>query len=194
MERATSRPIPSRKQAVSFSAATQSGATAVLTYLLNNTHPEDLHDRISKAVHGRMMLPADVENLLSSLQTAGVVTSAACAAVEDNTLRHCVRCHSVYIERNNGLKACVVWHDPPRLMKTDRPVKDSPVYKHFYPCCNQMTDVGGSLGPFPHSVGRHTTLAASVRFNKTNILTCEERKCGGIAARAPPLPANVGKG
>jgi hypothetical protein len=112
MQRAAPRPIPQRGavKAMSFTAANRSEAMSVLRYYTNNTTPQELHTRIKIALSNQMLLSSDVENLLSALENIGVVTSSAHAAVKDNVPRHCLRCHQPYMERDNGLRSCIIPH------------------------------------------------------------------------------------
>jgi len=162
------RRIPNRNETLTYSEITNSEPGVVLTYLLNNTHPAELHDLLLKSIQsGSGLLARDVENLLRALKTAGVVTSAAEEAARDITDRHCVRCHRNYLERNNGHKACVVPHDVPRRCTG---------YKDYYPCCNCFLDPG-VVPSFPHFIGRHTTKPDGVAYTTTNVLSCEQKKC-----------------
>ncbi|KDQ50404.1 hypothetical protein JAAARDRAFT_42039 [Jaapia argillacea MUCL 33604] len=159
---------------MSFSVPVESESATILNYLLNNTSPEELHERLSKAVKSTMMLPSDLEVLLSSLQTAGIVTSAARAAAHDDTPRHCVRCHTRYIERNNSSTACTIAHVRPVLVKTNKNID-----VHHWPCCGGWAHVG-MYPSKPHFLGRHTTRGCNVEYNNTNVRTCEERNCGDV--------------
>jgi hypothetical protein len=158
------------EQNTSFSPGMRTEATSILTYVLNNTTPHDFHDALKRAINGPMVLPTDVENVLVSLRSIGLVTSAATAAAQDDTHRHCVRCHSQYLEMDNGLKACIISHDKPQVI--EKPPKDGVVVlANFYPCCTTQTPLN-FVPKNPHFVGRHTTQADNVDYNETNVIRC----------------------
>jgi len=186
MEQSPTQPLSRREQTFSFSTAIQSESCVILSYILNNTSPVELHDRMRKALASRMMLPSDVEYLLWSLNKVGVVTSAAYVAAKDQTVRHCVRCHSKYLERDNGLTVCVVGHDHPRLCKQTRGGEST--YMNTFPCCNVVLPLEVAGFAQPHFVGRHTTMREAIAFNGTNLLSCEQRGCD-VRGRPPSQAA-----
>lgn len=176
----SARPIPSREQAVSFSVSPDSVPAAALLYYLNNVTAKDLHARILNTITSQRLLPQDIEKLFVTLGRIGLITNTALTAVGDQTVRHCARCHQTYLEKNNGIQACIIHHDKPRLfklMKATGANTDRPPYKNYYACCNTLVDVASTIER-PHFVGRHTTIAIKVEFNGTNVLPCEQRKCG----------------
>ncbi|KAF8160029.1 hypothetical protein B0H34DRAFT_654621 [Crassisporium funariophilum] len=176
----SARPIPTGEQAFSFSAASNSMSAVVLKYLLNNMTPKDFHAHVLNSVNGISLLPQDLDNLLWTLDKMGFVTRAAMAAAGNRDVRHCARCHLSYLEKDNGLQACVIQHDAPQLWKlTDEKhlTRGDPPYKTKYFCCNKLLDLGVIL-PEPHYVGRHTTVVEQISFNNINIMSCERRRCG----------------
>ncbi|KAF8989685.1 hypothetical protein BDQ17DRAFT_423024 [Cyathus striatus] len=170
------RPIPRGEQAMSFSAAITSPSAYTLTYFLKNTKPEDLHETLLRAVKNNMMLPYQIDHLLYSLQISGIVTTAAYIAATDTTQRHCVRCHKGYLERNNGLSACVIQHDKPSLEKSDHPVNNLTGHLNHYTCCNLHSEPSVTLQPHCFK-GRHTTNVDNVEFNAFNVKQCHEMGC-----------------
>lgn len=194
-DNAVGRPIPRRhqEQVQSFSIAVQSPSKHAMSYILNNTNPQELVDRLRASMDSAMMLPEDFDNLLRSLQRFGILTSAAMEAAQDESLRHCVRCHKPYLERHNSFKACRLSHDEPRPMKSSR--TDGP-FQHFIPCCNKVVNMMERVDMY-HFTGRHTTVSKNVKYNATNVLPCQQRKCAGQAsglgagARATPGTAEL---
>ena len=179
------QPVASREQNFSFSTVSNSASAGTLTYLLNNTRPLDLHEQMLKAVRSPMAFPQDIDNLLHSLEKVGIIIGAAQAAARDTRIRHCVRCHQTYLERNNGFQACQVAHDKPRLVKTgiQSNANTGPCgFKNYYPCCNQTADTDAGAPSHYHFLGRHTTVETNVRYNSTNVRTCVMRKCAGQGA------------
>lgn len=175
----------SREQNFSFSTASNSASAGTLTYLLNNTRPLDFHEQILKAVRSPMAFPQDIDNLLHALEKVGIIIGAAQDAAKDARVRHCVRCHKTYLERNNGFQACQVAHDKPRLIKTGIQSDANTGlcgFKNYYPCCDQMVGTDAGAPSHYHFVGRHTTVETNVRYNPTNVLTCVMRKCAGQGA------------
>ncbi|EGO20735.1 hypothetical protein SERLADRAFT_442071 [Serpula lacrymans var. lacrymans S7.9] len=177
---------------MSFSPAARTESLAILTYFLNNTTPQELHSRFISALSGRLMSPVHLENLLSALETLGIVTPVVRAAAEDNTTRHCVRCHRVYVERHNSGRACVIPHDEVQLYTTGTAESGNagggpgqvqgPIHVRGYlPCCKAPLDPSHAshLPAGNHFVGRHTTMVANVAYNATNIKTCTQKGCGG---------------
>jgi hypothetical protein len=172
------RPIPNRSDANSFSVAGSESA-ATLSYVLANMTPEELHKRLSSAL--TTLIPSQIERLLTALQSSGIVTSVAQNAVTDQTKRHCVRCHQPYLEKQNGLHACIVFHCRPERKEKDG---GKAAEYYLYPCCGlrEIAVVSGKL--YPCFKGRHTTLAENVKYG-LNVWTCERVKCA-------PAPLAVG--
>ncbi|KAJ2915670.1 hypothetical protein MD484_g4767, partial [Candolleomyces efflorescens] len=120
--RPAARPIPSRYQGMSFSASTTSPQAQTIAYTFRNMKPEELHAKLLSAVEPKsnsgsvfgddVLHPTwAIDDLFSSLKSLGIVGTVSEAAVSDPTLRHCVRCHDVYHERDNGLQMCKIEHD-----------------------------------------------------------------------------------
>lgn len=161
------RPIPSRSQAPSFSIV-GSEEKVVLKYALNNMTPEDLYQRLSDSVD--KLLPAEVEKLNKALESTGIVFGRSREAAKDSTVRHCLRCHRAYLERNNGLNGCVVLHY--------QPVPDpraGEIGRMLFPCCGGRSDLGARANQCFR--GRHTTEAANVNYAPHTVKTCEQAKC-----------------
>jgi len=164
------RPMPSRFQSTSFSIAGSESA-AVLTYVLANLTPEELHKQLSGAT--TKLIPSQIEKLLIALQGAGVLTSAAQNAVADPTRRHCARCHQAYVEKQNGLEACVILHCKPDVREREG---EGRKVEYWYPCCGLKALVLVSGKEHPCFKGRHTTLSENVRY-ALNVWTCERVMC-----------------
>lgn len=174
MQTAVGRPIPQRgmAKAISFTGGNRSEAMAVLKYYLQNITPQELHARITTALSNRMLLSTDIENFLSGLEGIGVVTSSAHAAVRDNVFRHCLRCHQLYMERDNRPGSCIIPHIP------QTPAGTEIMPKVRIACCG--ADLSLSVTPTSaHFVGRHTTSVQNVEYNAINVKTCAEKKCAG---------------
>lgn len=177
----SARPIPSREYAASFSVS-NSTSVAALLYYLNNITPEDLHDHMLTIIQTQRVLPYDVETLAIVLAKMGLITEAALVAVRDQAIRHCARCHQTYMERNNGIQACVVQHSDPYLLEFIKPganveiPANVPRQPYYFICCNKMGDVASKLST-PHFMGRHTTIADNVEYNALNVLSCEQSGC-----------------
>ncbi|KAF8221010.1 hypothetical protein L208DRAFT_1415783 [Tricholoma matsutake] len=173
------RPIPNRSQANSFSiAASESAAT--FTYLLANITPEELHKQLSSA--STTLIPSQIETLLIALQSAGIVTFAARNAAADQTKRHCARCHQSYLEKQNGLDACIMLHCRPEMQE-----KDGKKVEYLFPCCGLRAIVPVSGKVHPCFKGRHTTLTENVKYG-LNVWTCERTKCASTPPAAAPVP------
>ena len=173
------RSIPNRFQANSFSVAGSESA-ATLTYLLANLAPEDLHKQLSSA--STTLIPSQIEKLIIALQSAGIVISVAQNVVADQTKRHCVRCHQSYLEKQNGLDACIVLHCRPEVKE-----KDGKKGEYAYACCGlrAIVAVGGKANPC--FKGRHTTMTENVKYG-LNVWTCEHSKCAPTCLGAGSAP------
>ncbi|KAF6749065.1 hypothetical protein DFP72DRAFT_1143407 [Ephemerocybe angulata] len=184
----SSRPIPtgSSMAAKSFSAPTTSTTALSLTYILHNTSPEELHTRLLNAVSNRdggssavLALSGDaITDLFETFRELGFNTAHARAAVSDATRRHCVRCHSKYLERDNGNEACRVPHegfdvpDPENYASGQR--------AHWVACCSVKLAAGERMENEWCYVGRHTTTPENVVYNASNVVECSEGKgCPG---------------
>jgi hypothetical protein len=171
------RSIPSRFQANSFSVAGSESATT-LTYILANLTPEELHKQLSGA--STTLIPSQIEKLIIALQSAGIVTSAAQNAVANQTKRHCVRCHQSYLEKQNGLEACIILHCRPEMKE-----KEGRKAEYLYACCGLKAIVAVSGRAYPCFKGRHTTLTENVKYG-LNVWTCERSKCAPALLTAGP--------
>ncbi|RXW15242.1 hypothetical protein EST38_g10615 [Candolleomyces aberdarensis] len=199
------RPIPSRFQGMSFSASTTSPQAVTIAYAFRNMKPEELYTKLLSAVEPKesttaMASPLHVgqgtsnaggggsgdevlhptwaiEYLFSSLKCLGIVNTVSEAAVEDPTPRHCVRCHSTYHEKDNGLQMCKVGHDRGVLVN----INERPGYVgHYFPCCGFVLEtnerIEDTMGRWC-VIGRHTTRKEGVVFNETNVRDCKKRGC-----------------
>ncbi|KAG1752294.1 uncharacterized protein EDB91DRAFT_1077729 [Suillus paluster] len=180
MQGAVTRPILQRGmvKAISFNAANRSEAMAVLKYYLNNTTAQELYTRIGTALSDPMLLSTDVENFLSALEGIGIVTSSAHAAVNDNVVRHCLRCHQPYMERDNRARSCNILHT---LQMPARPEVVGQAPKVRAICCGADLSIEVATKTL-HFTGRHTTSVQNVAYNTTNVKTCAEMGCAGNAA------------
>ncbi|KAF6759583.1 hypothetical protein DFP72DRAFT_885487 [Ephemerocybe angulata] len=176
-----SRPIPN---AVSFSAPTTSTTALSLTYILHNTTPSELHTRLLNAVSHKQggasavlaLSGAAITDLLHTLSELGFNTAHARAAVSDATRRHCVRCHSAYLEKDNGVEACRVAHEE---IEVQDPEKFGRMVK-WVACCGVKLAEGAKMDNEWCFVGRHTTTQANVVYNASNVTECNEAKgCPG---------------
>ncbi|RXW15517.1 hypothetical protein EST38_g10335 [Candolleomyces aberdarensis] len=118
---------------MSFLASTTSPQAVTIAYAFRNMKPEELYAKLLSAVEPKesttamasplhagqgtsnaggggsgdeVLHPTAIEYLFSSLKCLGIVNTVSEAAVEDPTPRHCVRCHSTYHEKDNGLQMC----------------------------------------------------------------------------------------
>jgi hypothetical protein len=169
--------IPNRTN--SFSVAGSESA-ATLTYLLANLTPEELHKQLSSA--STTLIPSQIEKLIIALRNAGIVVSAAQNAIADQTKRHCVRCHQSYLEKRNGLDACIMLHCRPEVNE-----KEGKKGEYTHACCGLKTivPVGGRANPC--FKGRHTTMTENVKYGN-NVWTCERLKCAPTPLVAGPAP------
>jgi hypothetical protein len=173
------RSIPTRFEANSFSVAGSESA-ATLTYVLANITPEELHKQVFSA--STTLMPSQIEKLLVALQSAGIVTSVAQNAITDKTKRHCARCHKTYLEKQNGLDACVVLHCRPEMKEQGGPGKK---VEYLYTCCGLKAILVVSGKAHPCFKGRHTTLTENVKYG-LNVWTCERAKCVPSAPATQP--------
>ncbi|KAG0698082.1 hypothetical protein DFH29DRAFT_810801 [Suillus ampliporus] len=178
MQGAIARPMPQRgmTKAISFTAANRSEAMAILKYYFNNTTSQEFYARIATALSDRMLLSTDVENFLSALEGIGIVTSSAHAAVNDNVARHCLRCHQPYMERDNGVRSCIIPHIAQRPARTEGAAQ-APNARVI--CCGADLSIATKS---VHFMGRHTTSVENVAYNTTNVKTCAEKECAGNVA------------
>ena len=143
----TSASSLSRTNSGSLTAAsTDTGA--VLKYIIYNIAPMDLYNRISAKLKNPLP-PSDAEAILRFFHIVGVSSSAAVTAVNDYQRRHCVRCHRMYYERDNGMFAC-------QVMRMDIPRPANNV-------CRQE---------FIKFLGRHTTVSEVVQYDGVSIRRC----------------------
>ncbi|KAF9465500.1 hypothetical protein BDZ94DRAFT_1347261 [Collybia nuda] len=160
--------IPTISQTPSFSVAA-SEEKMVLKYALNNMATEDLHKQFLNSVD--KLLPEQVEELNRVMEMTGIVLASSRKIVKDDTVRHCLRCHYTYFERNNGRRACNIPHQ--------HPIQDphsAEVGRILYPCCGYRSHVGYKV---VHEcfTGRHTTLGGNVNYGTRSVRTCEQARC-----------------
>ncbi|KAJ6531873.1 hypothetical protein B0H19DRAFT_1189032 [Mycena capillaripes] len=155
----------SRTQNFSFSEGIFSPSAEAINYVLANITPEEFHSGIKTALTSAplSLSQRQIDDFLAILKTAGIPKAAlAQRAVADETLRHCVRCHFDYYEKNNGRVACSVPHaiHQPQLVEGES--DQSVIYVRT--CCSN-TD-----GDPYHCLDRHTTVRKSVAsYNSSNI-------------------------
>ncbi|KAF6759613.1 hypothetical protein DFP72DRAFT_806599 [Ephemerocybe angulata] len=182
----SSRPIPTRSAmaAKSFSAPTTSTTALSLTYILHNTSPEELHTRLLNAVSHRhdgssavLALSGDaITDLFETFRELGFNTAHARAAVSDTMRRHCVRCHSKYLERDNGIGACRMAHEE---IEVQDPENFGRMVR-WVACCGVKLSEGAKMDNEWCFVGRHTTTPENVVYNASNVVECGEGKgCPG---------------
>lgn len=147
-------PLSKLVGAQSFYIPPNSEEVAILIYWLNNKTPREIHAQISNLLQGQKVLN-DIENLGRILHNLGIITKTEIDAVNDQNVRHCVRCHATYLEKHNGIQACIIQSDLLDIVRT-------------------------GVGYTPYVAGRHTTRADNVKFNDINVWTCEQLKCGVI--------------
>jgi len=161
------RPIPSREATASFSVPSEQAQ--ILKYAIGNTDPGEFHAKLHAAVAN--LHHTDQEKLLEVLQKAGLVLHNARTAVHDGELRHCVRCHQNYHERDNGLFACRLSHGAPRAVvsKTGEHVGNQ------YVCCKKTWAVNVPLPAYCFS--RHST-RPEFAFDDGIERSCAQGGCG----------------
>ncbi|KAJ7030403.1 hypothetical protein C8F04DRAFT_1113513 [Mycena alexandri] len=173
----------SRNRDMSFSEGIFSPAAEANLYILANVTPEELHSGLVKAltVAPISLTQRQIDGLLATFQSAGIPQAAvAQRAVANETLRHCVRCHQNYLEKNNGREACIIFHDPLQP-HAGHDATGAQVVVYTSLCCPGVAE--GTTDIFqPHFRGRHTTMAISVSYNFSNI-----RQCTWLCA--PPYPS-----
>lgn len=164
--------------AQSFYVPPNSEAVAILIYWLNNKTPKEIHAQFANLLQGQKVLK-DIENLGHVLNNLGIITNAEIATVHDQDDRHCARCHATYLEKDNGIQACIIQHDFEHTRGTGTNAEALHCMTH-YACCNKLLDIVVTGVYTPHFVGRHTTRADNVEFNDINVRTCEQLKCDEI--------------
>ena len=176
---ATSAADSQPKPSASASESTKAPDDAqTLQILLANTSDAELAKHLSAAPAA--CTPAQLKALLSVLKTLGMdVASARALASAPSTASaskrlHCVRCHSKYTEKENGLKACVITHedmDPGQEFMGGRPHE----YKYTcYGCGHWVYD--DDTWPKVCFQGKHTTKPEEVNYGTTTE-ECEDRGC-----------------
>ncbi|KAF7374827.1 hypothetical protein MSAN_00368600 [Mycena sanguinolenta] len=100
---------------MSFSGV-YSSSTDAIKYILRNVSADDMHDRLSQALNAAPIpsfSPVQIDALLSIFKAVGFPAAAiaeeAVTVASQNT-RHCVRCHQSYLEKDNGQRACCIYH------------------------------------------------------------------------------------
>ncbi|KAF6759616.1 hypothetical protein DFP72DRAFT_806337 [Ephemerocybe angulata] len=124
----------------------------VLSWTLKNITPEALHASLLQALGPQSPLSKTLSSgalpgLLLIFKRVGCNVGRAEIAVSQQTLKHCVRCHKKYMERNNGRLACQIPHKVSSI-----------------PCCDQNSSMC--------SVDRHTTVASNVAYNGVSLVAC----------------------
>ncbi|KAJ2912559.1 hypothetical protein MD484_g7856, partial [Candolleomyces efflorescens] len=167
-----------RQRAVSFSEVLTSEKTRALVYLLNSIDATTFVQRLldtTKPENG--YTTEEIEALTEALKGVGFerVLAQAERAVADDTLRHCLRCHHSYLERENKNDACVIRHAYPFSMAL--PCSSQDAHQQCLGCEKSVPTA--SVVDQVCVATRHTTNAAnllSIRNSKL-IRTCDEAGC-----------------
>ncbi|KAJ7285062.1 hypothetical protein C8J57DRAFT_708660 [Mycena rebaudengoi] len=165
--------LATREENFSFSDGAYRESAQALTYIVANTTPETLHQKFLQA--GSLLVADQIDTLLPLVQELGLMPHGRLQlALNATDVRHCVRCHQIYMEIDNGLSACLIKHSLPREAPS-RSLPPSPDYLLYYHCCRQFvvpgSDFHSRLRDSYHFVGRHTTRREIV-FNSTNVQQC----------------------
>ncbi|KAG5637822.1 hypothetical protein H0H81_003093 [Sphagnurus paluster] len=89
----------------------------ILRYVLKNLTPEQLQTTLYQGMAA--LRPAQIAALLEALQSVGVVKDKDLRVAEEQTQRHCVRCHKPYVEKDNARDACRIAHMQPELIENE---------------------------------------------------------------------------
>ncbi|RXW19927.1 hypothetical protein EST38_g5925 [Candolleomyces aberdarensis] len=174
---------PARQRTTSFSEVSTSDKARALVYLLNSIDATTFVQRLLDATKPENGFTSEeIEGLTDALERVGFERSLAQAerAVADDTLRHCVRCHHSYLERENKNDACVIRHSYPFSMASASSSKDA-----HQQCltCQKLVPTSSVVDQICVAT-RHTTNTAnlsSIRNSKL-IRTCEEVGCNKTVA------------
>ena len=165
-------------------AAAPTLATEAVKILLSRTDDEEIMEYLADAP--KVLTEAQNAQLLEIFRELGLdsaVKEAEGLVNEPQKDIHCVRCHKVYTERENGKDACRITHDKWELDDWEmerRPdgTRRGGEWKWYCDVC----DIGVSHSdPHPPDIcfkGPHTADAMEVQYGCTTE-TCEERHCDG---------------
>ncbi|KAJ2928676.1 hypothetical protein H1R20_g8389, partial [Candolleomyces eurysporus] len=174
---------PARQRTTSFSEVSTSDKARALIYLLNSIDATTFVQRLLDATKPENgYAPEEIESLTDALKSVGFERSLAQAerAVADDTLRHCVRCHHSYLERENKNDACVIRHSYPFSMASASWSKDA-----HQQCltCQKLVPTSSVVDQVCVAT-RHTTNTANLSSirNSNLIRTCEEVGCNKTVA------------
>ncbi|KAF6765798.1 hypothetical protein DFP72DRAFT_206952 [Ephemerocybe angulata] len=164
-----------RQRATSFSEVSTSPSSRALAYWIATMDPHTLAQRLLSATHpsnGRT--PEELDALVAALKGVGFERQLAVAerAVADDTERHCVRCHTGYLERDNRVDACVVRHLHTFTVAIGAEPKDAKCTT-----CKEAVPPSAVVDK-PCVVGRHTTNTSNLETVRSSLVrSCEEVGC-----------------
>lgn len=173
-----------RQGATSFSEVSTSPSSRALAYWIATMDPHTLAQRLLSATHpsnGRT--PEELDALVAALKGVGFERQLAVAerAVADDTERHCVRCHTGYLERDNRVDACVVRHLHTFTVAIGAEPKDAKCTT-----CKEAVPPSAVVDK-PCVVGRHTTNTANLETVRSSLVrSCEEAGCIKVLAEKRP--------
>lgn len=177
-------PPPIRQRADSFSDVSTSEDVAKILYVFQAMSPEAIVARLSmRLVPEAASDPSSISLLLMALKANGFESELVKAegAIQDTEERHCARCHTSYLEKNNARNACVIRHAYPLVGSTGR-VAGAAMHQTKVEVCSSCRSSLPSASSCVMSptcfVGRHTTNSnAAYREKSPLVKTCEELKC-----------------
>lgn len=154
---------------------------------LSKISPQQLHVRLRQLAHLRSTRAADVDALLAALERLGITITPSRAALEDNTLLHCVQCHKQYLERDNGVESCKVKHN------WDEGERWGTGCRYRCESCGEYAEEISPGFGFDHETmcftGTHTTDVDVVDYEGTSTDTCDDNGCQVASSDAPSVEA-----
>ncbi|KZT71378.1 hypothetical protein DAEQUDRAFT_736868 [Daedalea quercina L-15889] len=147
----------------------------VLALALSQGVLDELPAHLTRAAYDPNTPVQGLAQLMAALERVGVDFSGARAALASAVTRHCARCHRAYRDRENGPRACVVYHEAADA-RWDRGGADA---SRISSCACQgiAATLDAALEKGECYRGWHTDDRAQVDYVSSSAVPCEDNDC-----------------
>ncbi|EMD38095.1 hypothetical protein CERSUDRAFT_93616 [Gelatoporia subvermispora B] len=129
--------------------------------------PQAIYACLANVAHQHTAGPEAIAQLVAILESSGENLDDVRKALADPHQYHCRRCHKDYYAAEDGLNACVIYHDPSQR------VKSGIIEYSVFPCCNKYE----RLHATECYRGPHASDVANVDYRSSSAVSCETSRC-----------------